>query len=71
MLLSSWELAREYGFTDADGRRPDWGVLQIDCSELPPFLLTMMRDGARIQLEWMARISRKTEQFLKQLPPEA
>jgi hypothetical protein len=22
---SSWELAREYGFTDADGRRPDWG----------------------------------------------
>jgi NAD(P)-dependent dehydrogenase (short-subunit alcohol dehydrogenase family) len=71
MLLSSWELAREYGFTDADGRRPDWGALQIDCSELPPFLLTMMRDGARMQLEWMARISRKTEQFLKQLPPEA
>jgi len=23
--LSSWGLAREYGFTDADGSRPDWG----------------------------------------------
>ena len=22
--LSSWELAREYGFTDIDGSRPDW-----------------------------------------------
>ena len=25
-LLSSWELAKEYGFTDLDGRRPDWGT---------------------------------------------
>ena len=24
-LLSSWGLAKEYGFTDVDGRRPDWG----------------------------------------------
>jgi len=24
--LASWELAREYGFTDADGTRPDWGA---------------------------------------------
>jgi len=23
--LSSWQLAPEYGFTDADGTRPDWG----------------------------------------------
>ncbi len=23
--LSSWELAREYGFRDIDGRQPDWG----------------------------------------------
>ncbi|PRY01994.1 SDR family oxidoreductase [Allonocardiopsis opalescens] len=23
--LSSWGLAREYGFTDSDGTRPDWG----------------------------------------------
>ena len=25
-LLSSWSLAKEYGFTDLDGRRPDWGA---------------------------------------------
>ena len=24
-LCSSWTLAKEYGFTDIDGRRPDWG----------------------------------------------
>lgn len=24
--LSSWGLSREYGFTDIDGRRPDWGA---------------------------------------------
>ena len=24
-LFSSWGLAKEYGFTDIDGRRPDWG----------------------------------------------
>jgi NAD(P)-dependent dehydrogenase (short-subunit alcohol dehydrogenase family) len=24
--LSSWQLAKEYGFTDADGSRPDWGA---------------------------------------------
>jgi NAD(P)-dependent dehydrogenase (short-subunit alcohol dehydrogenase family) len=24
--VGSWDLAREYGFTDADGARPDWGA---------------------------------------------
>jgi NAD(P)-dependent dehydrogenase (short-subunit alcohol dehydrogenase family) len=24
--LSSWDLAKEYGFTDTDGSRPDWGA---------------------------------------------
>ena len=24
-LLASWALAKEYGFTDLDGRQPDWG----------------------------------------------
>ncbi|HXE57389.1 MAG TPA: SDR family NAD(P)-dependent oxidoreductase, partial [Gemmatimonadales bacterium] len=24
-VVASWELAKEYGFTDVDGRRPDWG----------------------------------------------
>ncbi|WP_420449536.1 SDR family oxidoreductase [Candidatus Palauibacter sp.] len=25
-LFSSWSLAKEYGFTDVDGRQPDWGT---------------------------------------------
>ncbi len=25
-LFSSWGLAKEYGFTDVDGRQPDWGT---------------------------------------------
>lgn len=68
-LLSSWELAREYGFTDVDGRRPDWGALEIDFSKLPPTLLELMRTGAHLQLEWLAAVSARTKRFLAQLPP--
>jgi NAD(P)-dependent dehydrogenase (short-subunit alcohol dehydrogenase family) len=67
-LLSSWELAREYRFTDADGRRPDWGALDIDFSRHPPLLLELIRTGAGIQIEWLDVISRRTKRFLKQLP---
>ena len=41
-LFSSWGLAKEYGFTDVDGRRPDWGsffprkVREIVERETPP-----------------------------------
>ena len=41
-LYSSWELAKEYGFTDVDGRRPDWGsffrgkVREILLRDTPP-----------------------------------
>ena len=41
-LLSSWGLAKEYGFTDADTRQPDWSsffprkVREIIESGTPP-----------------------------------
>jgi NAD(P)-dependent dehydrogenase (short-subunit alcohol dehydrogenase family) len=41
-LHSSWELAREYGFTDVDGRQPHWGeffhrqVQRILAMDTPP-----------------------------------
>lgn len=41
-LFSSWGLAKEYGFTDIDGRRPDWGsfflgkVREILSRDAPP-----------------------------------
>ncbi len=68
-LYSSWELGREYRFTDADGRRPDWGAIEIDFSRHPPALLELMRTGALIQLEWLNALSKRTKRFLKQLPP--
>jgi NAD(P)-dependent dehydrogenase (short-subunit alcohol dehydrogenase family) len=67
-LCSSWQLAREYRFNDADGRRPDWGAIDIDFSRLPPFFLELMRTGAEIQLEWLNTASKRTKRFLKQLP---
>jgi NAD(P)-dependent dehydrogenase (short-subunit alcohol dehydrogenase family) len=69
-LLSSWELAREYGFTDADGRRPDWGAIDIDFSATPPGLLELMRTGAHIQLQWLDAIHARTKRFLAQLPEQ-
>src|SRR5262249_1978149 len=58
-LYGSWELGREYGFTDADGRRPDWGAIAIDFSQLPPALLEYMRTGAHIQVEWLEAVSQR------------
>ncbi len=67
-LLSSWELAREYGFTDADGRRPDWGALQIDWSGMPEWLMEIFRAGARVQIEWLETLTRRTRAFAAKLP---
>ena len=34
-VLASWTLAKEYGFTDADGRQPDWGgYVERSCNEI-------------------------------------
>jgi NAD(P)-dependent dehydrogenase (short-subunit alcohol dehydrogenase family) len=67
-LFSSWELGREYRFTDVDGRRPDWGALEIDFSKHPEQLLQLLRTGSEIQLRWLSELSRKTKRFLNQLP---
>lgn len=67
-LFSSWEAARECGITDVDGRRPDWGALDIDFSMHPPELLELMRTGARIELEWLEALAQRTRRFLGQLP---
>ena len=31
--LGSWDLMHEYGFTDADGTRPDWGAVDLEARE--------------------------------------
>jgi NAD(P)-dependent dehydrogenase (short-subunit alcohol dehydrogenase family) len=68
-LFSSWELGREYRFTGADGRRPDWGASKIDFSKHPEQLLQLLRTGSEIQLRWLSQLRRKTKHFLIQLPP--
>jgi NAD(P)-dependent dehydrogenase (short-subunit alcohol dehydrogenase family) len=57
---SSWELAREYGVVDADGRRPDLGArLTAIARESRPY-----RESLRRSLRWQERIARRTEGYL-------
>ncbi len=67
-LLSSWELAREFGFTDYDGRRPDWGALQIDWSPLPPSFVEIFATGVRVQIDWLDSLAERTRAFARKLP---
>ncbi len=62
-LFSSWELGRQYGLNDADGRRPDWGALDIDYSQLPASFKDGMRDALQIQSEWLKVLLSRTEKF--------
>ena len=67
-LCSSWELARTYGFTDADGSRPDWGAHVIDWSAFPPAFIQMFRDGAAQQVAWLKTLSDRAEAFQRRIP---
>jgi NAD(P)-dependent dehydrogenase (short-subunit alcohol dehydrogenase family) len=67
-LLSSWELAHRYGFTDYDGRRPDWGQLSIDWSVLPPPLVELIRTGTTLQLVWLNTLAGRSRHFLDKMP---
>ena len=71
-LWSSWELSRDYGFIDDDGRRPDWGARKtIDFSIFPPSFLEMFRTGLELQAMWLARLGERTARTLRQLPRQA
>jgi NAD(P)-dependent dehydrogenase (short-subunit alcohol dehydrogenase family) len=69
-LFSSWEVAREYGLTDVDGRRPDWGKLDVDYSEIPRAMIEAMRDGIEVQAAWLELLAKRTRRsqaaFLRQ-----
>jgi NAD(P)-dependent dehydrogenase (short-subunit alcohol dehydrogenase family) len=67
-LFSSWDLAREFKFTDVDGRRPDWGQHDIDYSKHPAWLVELIRNGCEIQTEWLNSIGKRTARFLKKIP---
>jgi NAD(P)-dependent dehydrogenase (short-subunit alcohol dehydrogenase family) len=60
-LTSSWELARAYGFTDADDRRPDWGKHAAE-KVMPS--LRWMQDGFRLHLAWLERMVHRARGYL-------
>lgn len=70
-LVSSWQCARDYGFTDYDGRSPDWGSLSIDFSTLPPELTALIRTGTELQLRWLETLLPRTREFLAKIPHPA
>jgi NAD(P)-dependent dehydrogenase (short-subunit alcohol dehydrogenase family) len=71
MLVSSWELARDYGFTDYDGRRPDWGRHKIDFSVLPPAWVDLFRTGTDLEVTWLTTLLARTKKFRAKIPRAA
>jgi len=67
-LYSSWELAKDYGFTDEDGSRPDWGSHAIDWSEFPPDFMAYFRNGGAMQLKWLEAVTERTRRFIAKIP---
>jgi NAD(P)-dependent dehydrogenase (short-subunit alcohol dehydrogenase family) len=68
-LFSSWGLARELGFTDGDGRRPDWGALEVDFSTLPPSLCKTILEGFEFQRSWLDLLSKRNAHYLESWGP--
>lgn len=65
-ILSSWELGRHYGLTDADGRRPDWGVHGAKIFSSSPFAA-----GFRRHLAFMERMTKRASQYVQAADAEA
>ena len=68
MLFGSWELGRDYGLSDYDGRRPDWGRHKIDFSTLPPTWVDLFRTGADLETKWLTTLAIRTKQFRAKIP---
>lgn len=60
-ILSSWELSREFGFTDAAGDRPDWGQHGKDV--VYPSM-KWLRDGIERQAEWLEALTARARGYL-------
>jgi NAD(P)-dependent dehydrogenase (short-subunit alcohol dehydrogenase family) len=67
-LVSSWEVARDYGVTDYDGRRPDWGRHKIDFSVLPPAWIDLFRTSVNLELAWLTTVAARTRKFRAKIP---
>jgi len=68
MLFGSWELGRDYGLSDYDGRRPDWGRHKIDFSVLPPALIDLFPTGTDLEISWLTTLAARTKKFKAKIP---
>jgi len=68
MLLSSWELGRDYGLSDYDGRRPDWGRHKIDFSVLPAEWTDLFRRATDLEIKWLTTLAARSRGFKKKIP---
>jgi NAD(P)-dependent dehydrogenase (short-subunit alcohol dehydrogenase family) len=68
MLVSSWQVGRDYGLTDYDGRRPDWARHKIDFSVLPAEWIDVFRTGTSLELEWLTTLAKRTRKFKAKIP---
>lgn len=66
-VYSSWDLARAYGFTDADGSRPDWGA-HVAKAVVPG--MPGMRVGMERHLRQLERHARRVREYLGDIPTE-
>ncbi len=68
-LFSSWEVGREFGLTDADGRRPDWGTKEIDWSVVPEWLRHAILDGMELQGKWLHVLADRSDRYVARWAP--
>jgi NAD(P)-dependent dehydrogenase (short-subunit alcohol dehydrogenase family) len=68
MLFGSWDLGRDYGLADYDGRRPDWGRHRIDFSTLPPDWIDLFRTATDLEIRWLTTLAARTRTFRKKIP---
>jgi NAD(P)-dependent dehydrogenase (short-subunit alcohol dehydrogenase family) len=67
-LVSSWQCSREYGFTDYDGRRPDWGSLAVDFFTLPPPVIEVLKTSTEMHVRWLETVLKRTREWAAKLP---
>jgi NAD(P)-dependent dehydrogenase (short-subunit alcohol dehydrogenase family) len=68
MLWSSWELARQYKFTDYDGRRPDWGRHKIDWTGMPKAWIRLFKTGSALEIRWHRALLARARKFSAKVP---
>jgi NAD(P)-dependent dehydrogenase (short-subunit alcohol dehydrogenase family) len=68
-VFSSWEVGREFGIVDVDGRRPDWGMKEVDFSVLPDAVSHLILDGLELQSKWLHLLAERTDRYVTRWSP--